>query len=367
MSLPFHLYKLVPAVLASVVFLCSSCIETEIRGTVSRLSENKTYTLNDTSLIYKFYNEKVDATIVYVITNDTIRRAKVSLDFYSHEDADRFFHSFAYSSDVSNFSVEDNHINYNTNSYDGLTVIELIQLLNNLYTYSEPTTDHVIKSIELGTTSTALKDGMKIAFIHKTENGRSFFHSVSSFIGSQTKESSTYSITREPWRLRLANDGKHWYLQMGNGMYLRRSGHGFLPLALTACESRDEATPWQMSEVVPGKGIWSFSAGIDNSSDYYGISSHDSTIILTLNKIETFTILSRSSDLKLSYPNGSLTQRMAWGSFYTLPYPTVTVDSATFLGWSLTKNSTDSLLLPGTVIEAEDTTYYAIFTPKDDL
>lgn len=363
MSLPHSLRRLVLPLAASVLLLCTSCFELELHGVVTPLSKNRTYTLSDSALIYKFYDDKVDAVIHYTISNDTIRNAHVQLNFYNQDDAEDFFHSFATITDVRGLSTEGTRIVFTTVSYNDLSVNELVQVLNGFYTFSEPDTDVMLpESRELLPSSSPLRDGTKLALLHTNSNGVTYFHALNTFIGRQNKRTNSYIATREPWRIRLANDGRHCYLQMGNGRYLRCSGFAMLPTALTTCTDISEATPWLANEVIPGKDIWAFSALTSNSTDYYGLACDaEEKLSIGANKIETFTLLTQDVAVKLACRTHTLTEHVPWGSTYTLPQLNEPSDSDMFIGWNTVENSIEGFLPPGTSIEADNVTYHAVY------
>lgn len=349
---------------SAVLLFCSSCLNDELHGTVVRMNQNRTYTLSDTALVYNFYDESVDASVIWMLDVDTVVSTRVKYTFSSPDEAAECCKQYADDHDIVNISSEGSIVLFTTICYNGLSVIDIIQILRDIYLYSEPSTDIPLDSTRaFYFNNISDDDGAYVILLHSGSEDN-YIYGSNTLIGRHNISANTAEAEVEPWRLFRNGDG--WQIRLSNGKWLRRSGSGRLPLALTTTTLRDYATSWTLSNVIAGKNVWTFSSTPDKTDEFYGFvrNSQDALSVET-NKVETFSLLTSPVTVTLISHRDTAFYEALWGSTFRLPDAASPADSVTFIGWNTTDNRIEGFLPAGTPIEADNDTLFAIFVKSE--
>lgn len=346
----------------SAALLFCACTLDDITGTVIPLGTNESFSVSDTAIVYNMANDTARITITYWLETDTVRNTIVEHLFDDSQQAMAFFDTYTSDEDLRSLSLNNRTVKYSISNCDGLSARNIVDMLKGEYLYNEATTDTLVTSREFSLRNfNGLKDGMYFMLSRKSSNGRHFFHNNSmrgDWLGT------TYINDRScmPWRLWKA-PSNGWYMQMCNGSYLRRSGNRLVPMALTATPSPELATAWNLDDVVDGLNFWTILTTIGDTKDFYGLTTEEDGILrIAFNTLETYTLLVNHVKMTFSVADETWTTLSSvWGCDIPLPSYTDPHEGFTFIGWNTTENTIEGYLTSGTLVPADDTTYYAIF------
>lgn len=350
----------------SAALLFMACTADAIEGTVIPLETNDSYTVSDTAIVCHMADDTARITITYRLEDDTVRNTTVVHTFDESTQAAAFFNANIADGDLRSIRLENRSVEYSLDNCNGLIAKDVVDMIKSEYLYDEASTDSLDTSREFSIRNfDGLQDGMYFMPSRKEGDGRIFYHN-NSLLGDYLAATYVNDHTRMPWRLWKAPI-KGWYIQMGNGDYLRRSGNRLVPMALTATSSLEQATAWNIDDVVKGLNFWTLLTPIGNTSDFYGITSeHDNNLEVAMNTLETYTLLVNHVKMTFSVAGETwATLSSLWGCSIPLPSYTDFHEGATFIGWNTTENTVEGYLAPGTLVPADNTTYYAILVKTE--
>ena len=347
----------------SAALLFCACSDGIVEGTVIPLGINESYSVNDTAIVYNMANDTARIVVTYRLVDDTVRQTTVEHTFDNSEQATDFFNTLLTDIDIRSIRHESRMVSYDIENCNGLSTKNVVDILKGEYLYDEVSTDTLEnKDREFTIRSfNGLQEGMYFMLSHNDNGSRLYFHS-STLRGDRTTSSFVNDPTQLPWQLLKAPAGEGWLIRLSNGCYLRRSGNRVVPMALTVTSSADLATAWNVDDVVNGLNFWTIHDAIGNSDDFCGLTPNDNeTLGMEENAIETFTLL--VDHVKMTFNvAGTTWSTLAslWGCSVPLPSYTDTLEGSTFIGWNTKENTVEGYLTPGTLVTADDTTYYAV-------
>ena len=256
-----------------------------------------------------------------------------------------------------------------TDNCNGLHSLDIVEILKGEYQYDEVNTldqDHTPHEFSV-TIFNGLQDGMYVIPSYRVNDDSRVFYSNNSLAGHVHNSVSITDSTISPWRLRKAEAEGFWYIELSNGRFLRRSGNRLIPFALTTCSTREQATPWIIKDVVTPLNFWTIHTDIKHTTDFYGITCNpNNELTISLNSLDSFSFFVSQINLTF-HAEGKVwnTYTSLRGGAFTLPNYTGTHEGATFIGWNTIENQVEGYLPPGTVIETNETDYYAVFVRSE--
>jgi len=360
--------------------MVSSCLnlEEEMMGRVIPIGDKETYTVEDTAIFYVMTGDTAKVQVQFNLDTeaDTIIGTNVQLLFTQTEEAEEFYSSYASDADINDINFNSNYLSYSTSNYNGLRTSEVTSILKGKYVItssksSGTTTKEAHEFSEQAFSEPA--DGMYV-LLSRPYDGKSnlFWNGCSS--KPQSAETDTRS-DRTPWRLIKAQSQERrlsgrWYIQLDDGRYLRRSGDRLAPLALTTCNSIEQATAWNMQQVIEQFNLWTLHTDITTSSDFYGITcGKNNALSLVVSGLDTYSLLSSPVALHFQSKDSiTYTLPSAWGTFVSLPDAEeagISSNESSFIGWNTVENQVEGYLIPGTIVEADNATYHAVFVKTE--
>ncbi len=365
--------------LAAALF--SSCVEEEVSGRVIPIGDKESYSVSDTAIFYVMTGDTARVQVQFDLDADTVTGVDIQLVFEQPDQAEDFFASYSNDTEIDNINYDGAYISYTTSNYDGLHRSEIINILKGKYVINEKQTDAVTDTPHdfAARAFNTPADGMYVIVSRPPlyDNTTLFWSGCSA--KPQKSKSSTRSETN-PWRLYRAkslerNSAGRWYIQLSNGRYLRRSGNRLAPLALTTCAIPQQATAWNLQQVIAGFNLWTLHTDITSTSDFYGLTcGKDNVLDVGVNTLDTYSFLASPVALQFLAKDKVVgTIETHWGCYTVLPsYDTdiaksgVDIDEeTTFIGWNTVADQVEGYLAPGTIVEADNTTYYAIFVKSE--
>lgn len=370
--------RLLPALMLAVVVF-TSCVE-EVGGRVVPIGDKESYAVSDTAILYVMAGDTARVQVQYNLDADTVTSVDIQLIFEKTEHAEDFFASYSTDSEIDNINFDGSFISYTTSNYNGLHRSEIINILKGKYVINEKQADAVSDTPHDFTPRAfiAPADGMYIIVSRPLDDNSTLFWS-----GSTAKPQTAKSIVRSdvnPWRLFRAKSlergsaAGRWLIQLSNGRYLRRSGNRLAPLALTTCAMPQQATAWNLQQVINSFNLWTLHTDITSTSDFYGIiCGKDNTIDIGISALDTYSFLASPVTLRfLSKGEVVNTIESLWGCLTILPMLDTNTNKSneegegtTFIGWNTIPDQVDGYLAPGSIVEADNTTYYAIFVKSE--
>lgn len=350
----------------SAALLFCACTPDPIEATVIPLGTNESYTVSDTAIVYNLADDTTRMVFTYRIVGDTVRETAVQHIFDENYQATSFMQHHLDDPEMHALAVDNRTVYYSLDSYNGLTARNVVDILEDEYLYSETYPDSIDTEREFSIRSFGdLQDGMYFMLTRKLTEGRLLLHS-NSMVGEWLGFTYVNERTHMPWRLLQATPSG-WYIQLGNGDYLRRTGNLIAPLALTATSSQELATVWNVEDIVRGLNFWTIHSASSDPSVFYGATTEDGDILRVVpNSLETFSMLVNHVKLTFSVAGETWTTLSSlWGCSVPLPSFTETHEGATFIGWNTVENTVEGYLLPGTLVPADQTTYYAVFVKTE--
>ena len=355
-------------------------MEEEVGGRVIPLGDKESYTVSDTAIVYVIAGDTARVQVQFNIEADTVTGADVQLIFEQPGQADDFFASYSTDTEIDNISFDGVFISYSTSNYDGLHRSEVINILKGKYVIAEKQTDVVSDTPHdfISKAFTEPADGMYVIASRPLDDNSTLFWSGCTAKPQKATTSSRRSETN-PWRLLRAKSmergpGGRWLIQLSNGRYLRRSGNRLIPLALTTCSMPQQATAWNLQQVINSFNLWTMHADITSTSDFYGIvCGKNNALDIGVNTLDTYSFLASPVTLQFQVKGETVqTIETHWGCYVALPAWGDAAKSnadipegTTFIGWNTTADQVDGYLVPGTVVEADNTTYYAVFVKSE--
>lgn len=357
-------------IIASAVLLSSlsSCGEEEVPGRVIPIGENETYIVTDSAIVYTVYNDTASVEVTYRLEADSVIDTQMRLQFQNVQQAEDFFNAYNSDPEIGSVNYEQDFIRLFTSNYNGLRKADIVSILKGTYLYNDseaPTTLDEPRDFTYST-GTSLRDGMYFIPSRHASDGSSYIFTGSTTKAETISDLSLYGNTRAPWRL-WQSDNTHWYIQLSNGRYLRRSGNRLAPLALTTCSTRDMATAWCVSDAITGLNVWSIYKDIARTGDFYGLlCGADNALRLRVNALDTYSMLTCDVCMRF-YVKGMVTTSIEsyLGCEVTMPDCPTVVEGATFIGWNKEEDQVDGYILPGTVIPADDAEWHAVFVKTE--
>ncbi len=369
--------RLLPALmLAAVVF--ASCVE-EVGGRVIPIGDKESYAVSDTAILYVMTGDTARVQVQFNLDADTVTSVDIQLIFEKAAQAEDFFASYSTDSEIDNINYDGSFISYTTSNYNGLHRSEIINILKGKYVISEKQTDAVSDTPHDFTPRAfaAPADGMYVILSRPLDDNSTLF-----WCGSTTKSQTAKGTVRSevnPWRLFRAksserNAAGRWLIQLSNGRYLRRSGNRLAPLALTTCAMPHQATAWNLQQVINNFNLWTLHTDITSTSDFYGIvCGNAGAIDVGISALDTYSFLASPVTLQFQSKGEVVnTIETLWGSYTSLPVLDANThksndegEGITFIGWNTVPDQIDGYLAPGTIVEADNTTYYAIFVKSE--
>ena len=378
------------AILATVFF--SSCLEEELSGRVIPISDKQSYIVNDTAVTYVITGDTARVQVQFNLDTDTVTGTDIQLVFAHAEQAEDFYQSYSIDPEINDISFNGSFISYSTTNYNGLHQSEIISIIKNKYIFSDQETGSVSETAYSFSPRAITEpvDGMYFILSRPQDDSHTFFWRGCS-AKPQTAQG-TFKDDKNPWRLiqahvpvRKAATGR-WLIQLSNGRFLRRSGNRLAPLALTTCSDPSQATAWNIEQVIMNFNLWTLHTDITSTSDFYGLMCGKSNVIsVGVNALDTYSLLVAPVTLQFEAKDEVVkTIEAPWGSFISLPdaYEANLLDftgsekrddvsdaeeteNVTFIGWNTTKNQVEGYLAPGTIVEADNTIYYAVFVKAE--
>ena len=369
-----------PVFLLSAAVFSSSCLEEEVLGRVVPIGDKESYSVNDTAIFYVMTGDTARVQVQFNLNADTVTGVDIKLIFEQADQAEDFFASYSNDTEIDNINYDGAFISYTTSNYDGLHRSEIISILKGKYVISEKQSSAVSDTPHdfMANAFSAPADGMYVIASRPFDDNSTLFWSGCS-VKPQKSKSSTRSETN-PWRLFRAkslerNFAGRWYIQLSNGRYLRRSGNRLAPLALTTCTMPQQATAWNLQQIIARFNLWTLHTDITSTSDFYGITcGKDNNLTVSVNSLDTYSLLASPVTLQFYAKDEVInTIDTFWGCFTVLPTLDVNIknlsaeitEGTTFIGWNTIPDQVEGYLAPGSIVEADNTTYHAIFVKSE--
>ena len=356
-----------------------SCVEEELGGRVIPLGDKESYSVNDSSILYVITGDTAKVQVQFNLEADTVTGVDIQLVFEQTEQAEDFFNSYSSDTEIDNINYEGVFISYSTSNYNGLNRSEIVNIIKGKYYIAEKQSETVSDTPHDFITQafTEPADGMYVIASRPLDENSTLFWS-----GCTAKPQSVTTSSRRsennPWRLFRAKSMERgsagrWIIQLSNGRYLRRSGNRLAPLALTTCSMPHQATAWNLQQVIPSFNLWTLHSDITSTSDFYGlICGKNNVLSVGVNALDTYSFLASPVSLEFQVKGEQVDAiNTYWGCFVVLPTWNAEKTNAeiaegtTFIGWNTTSDQVDGYLAPGTMVEADNTTYYAVFVKSE--
>ena len=359
----------------------SSCVEEELGGRVIPIGDKESYAASDTAILYIITGDTAKVQVQFNLNADTVSSVDIQLIFEQTEQAESFFASYSTDNEIDNINYDGAFISYSTSNYDGLHRSDIISILKGKYVIAEKQTDAVSDTPHDFTSKafTEPADGMYIVASRPLDDNSTLYWSGCS-AKPQTATTSPQRSETNPWRLLRAKSaergsGGRWLIQLSNGRYLRRSGNRLIPLALTTCSMPQQATAWNLQQVIQRFNLWTLHTDITSTSDFYGLlCGKNNTLNVGVNALDTYSFLASPVTIQFQVKDEAVQAiETHWGTFVTLPAwddnltnsKADVPEGTTFIGWNTIPDQIDGYLVPGSVVEADNTTYYAVFVKTE--
>ena len=367
---------LLVATLAVAFF--SACVEEDVEGRVVPIGEKESYALSDTAILYVMTGDTANVQVQFRLDADTVAGTDIQLLFGQTEQAEEFFYSYSSDAYINNINWSGPYLSYSTSNYDGLRRSEVVDIVKGKYVIAgtapsseaAPVVEHNFSVRDFAEPA----DGMYIVISRPLDDNTSLFWS--GYTAKPQKATPNVKSEKTPWRLhraqpleRGANAGR-WYIQLADGRYLRRSGNRLAPLALTTCPTRQQATAWNIQQIIPHFNLWTLHTDITGTSDFYGLfCGKNNALAIGVSALDTYSFLSAPVTLQFRAKDEVVhTMPSSWGCYVALPdaaEAAVPDSETTFIGWNTVEGQVEGYLAPGTYVEADNTTYYAIFVKTE--
>jgi len=370
--------RLLPVFLLAAAGL-SSCLEEEMQGRVVPIGDRESYTVSDTAILYVMTGDTARVQVQFNLDADTVTGADLQLIFEQATQAEDFFAAYSTDSEIDHISFDGSFISYSTSNYNGLHRTDIIHILKGKYVVSDAAVS--LSDVPHEFSSRSLiepADGMYVV-LSRTVDEKSSFAWRGSSATPQTV-AATVRDERSPWRLLRAPaqpllrtpSAERWYIQLSNGRYLRRSGNRLAPLALTTCAQPQQATAWDIRQVIANFNLWTLHTDIAGTDDFYGlVCGKSGALDVAISALDTYSFLAAPVTMLFSVKGESVaTLEANWGVYLPLPdaadahIPADMADGS-FIGWNTVEGQIDGYFVPGTLVEADNTTYYAVFVKTD--
>lgn len=370
--------RLLPVFLLAAAGL-SSCLEEEMQGRVVPIGDKESYTVSDTAILYVMTGDTARVQVQFNLDADTVTGADLQLIFEQATQAEDFFAAYSTDSEIDHISFDGPFISYSTSNYNGLHRADVIRILKGKYVVSDAAVTLTNEEHDFSSrTLDELADGMYVLFARTVDEKSSLVWRGS----SASPQTVTASVLDErcPWRLFRAPaqpllrgaSPDRWCIQLSNGRYLRRSGNRLAPLALTTCAQLQQATAWDARQVIDHFNLWTLHTDIAGSDDFYGLVCGKSNALdVAVSALDTYSFLAAPVTLRFCAKDEQIASLDAfWGVYLALPdaddvHLSADVNDGAFIGWNTVEGQIDGYLAPGTLVEADNTTYYAVFVKTD--
>lgn len=347
----------------SAALLFCACDNGIIEGTIVPLGSNESYSVSDTAIVYNIADDTTRIVITYRLENDTVRQTTVRHTFDGSSQAIAFYDANISDDDIRAITLDNRSVAYDIENCNGLTTKDVVSILKGEYLYNEEPTDSLdIKDREFTIRSfDDLQDGMYFMLSRTSNDARLYFHN-NTLKGDWANASYVDNPEHKPWRFRKASADNRWIIELSNGNYLRRSGNRIVPMALTSTNDPEQASAWSVDDAIHGLNFWTIHTAIGNTSDFYGMTTSNSDILnVAVNTVETYALLVDHVKLTFSVAGDTWTTLPSlWGCSVPLPSYTNVHEGSTFIGWNTSENTVEGYLTPGTLVQADDITYYAV-------
>lgn len=347
----------------SAALLFCACNNDLIEGTIIPLGSNESYSVSDTAIVYNMADDTARIIITYHIEDDTVRQTTVRHTFDDSEQANAFFNANISDSDIRSITLDNRVVAYDIDNCNGLTTKDIVDILKGEYLYNEEHTDSLdITDREFSIRSfDDLQDGMYFMLSRTDNDARLYFHN-NTLKGDWVGTSFVSNPEHKPWRLHKASADNRWFIELSNGNYLRRSGNRIVPMALTTTREQELATGWSVDDAIHGLNFWTIYTTIGSTSNFYGLTTNNSEFLsVDMNALETYTLLVNHVKVTFSVSGKTwATLSSLWGCSIPLPSYTNVHEGSTFIGWNTKENTVEGYLPPGTLVQADNITYYAI-------
>ena len=355
----------------------SACLEEDVEGRVVPIGDKESYAVSDTAILYVMTGDTARVQVQFNLDADTVTSTDLQLLFEQAEQAEEFFNSYSFDNEINNINWNGPFISYSTSNYNGLHRTDIVNIVKGKYVISgSKDMDHVsdVEHDFCVRDFTEPSDGMYILLSRPYDDNSTLFWSGSSAT-PQSARSSTKS-EKNPWRLHRAQSVERnavagrWYIQLSNGRYLRRSGNRLAPLALTTCATQQQATAWNVQQIIRGFNLWTLHTDITGTSDFYGLfCGKKNALDIGISALDTYSFLSAPVSLAFMSKDETIyTINAFWGCKVVLPDADeagIQSGETTFIGWNTAENQVEGYLSPGTIVEADNTTYYAVFVKTE--
>lgn len=371
--------RLLPVLLLAAAGF-SSCLEEEMQGRVVPIGDKESYTVSDTAILYVMTGDTARVQVQFNLDADTVTGADLQLIFEQAAQAEDFFAAYSTDNEIDHISFDGPFISYSTSNYNGLHRADVIRILKGKYVVSDVAVKLSDRAHEFTSRGLdELADGMYV-LLSRTVDEKSSLVWRGSSASPQTVTAPVFD-ERSPWRLfrapvqsqmRKSSVADRWYIQLSNGRYLRRSGNRLAPLALTMCEQPQQATAWDARQVIDHFNLWTLHTDIVGTEDFYGlVCGQANALDVAVSALDTYSFHAAPVTLRFCARDEQVASLDAfWGVYLALPDADsihLSADAAdgAFIGWNTEEGQIDGYLAPGTLVEADNTTYYAVFVKTD--
>ena len=353
--------------LVSAALFCIACHELEIPGTITKLGPNETYSVTDTAIVYNFHNDSTNVMLTFYMDDDTVRSSAARLVFDDVESALSYYNTYSSDLGISDMHLDGITVTCHTSTYDRLTKNIILDVIQQNYLYSNPLWPTAPKSFTAKAFDD-LTDGMRVIVARTKSKTDNYLFDQPALVCTPSSTLQPIYSTYAPWRLHQQGTG--WIIELGDSTFLRKCGNAVLPIILTGCSDRSDATEWQIDNSfgsIINANYWTIHSPFSGTNSFYGLNiSSKNELQAVVDAADIFTFLNASVSIKFMVRDSLVrTDYALWGTRFTLPTYEGTDSTGVFIGWNTAENTLEGYLTPGSHIEADDVTLHAVFVKTE--